>query len=179
MLSPQKSFSLSVVCLYCYGAIVYIAYLYKVQIFLYFTSFILLALISFSILLLHLYVSSVPTEGPCKADFATRVILGFTKGRNNHSFSVFFSPQKNWLFGKSNKYFSENLPSDSECKAFENKSLFNYSTQIWGSWCTYFSSATLKKKWGQWIRNLEDLTRSLHPESFIMLILMTFSGVLT
>ena len=59
-------------------------------------------------------MSSVPTEGPCKADCATRVILGFTKGRNNNSFSVFFSPRKYWLFGKSNKYFSGNLPSDFE-----------------------------------------------------------------
>ena len=48
-------------------------------------------------------------------------------------FQFFFSLRKYWFFRKSNKYFSENLPSDSECKAFENKSLFNYSTQIWGS----------------------------------------------
>ena len=59
-------------------------------------------------------MSSVPTEGPCKADCATRVILGFTKGRNNNSFSVSFSPRKYWLFGKSYKYFSGNLPSDFE-----------------------------------------------------------------
>ena len=34
-------------------------------------------------------------------------------------------------------------------------------------------------KWGQWIRNLEYLTLFIHPQFLIMLILMTFSRLLT
>ena len=70
-------------------------------------------------------MSSVPTEGPCKADCATRVILGFTKGRNNNSFSV-FQPSEVLVLWKIQKIF-----------LWKNMGLLVMM---------YYSSATLKKK---------------------------------
>ena len=124
VLSPQKSFSLSVVCLYCYGAIVYIAYLYKVKIFciLHILSCYHCHLLAFYF---FIFMSLVPTEGPCKADCATRVILGFTKGRNNNSFSV-FQPSEVLVLWKIQKIF-----------LWKNMGLLVMM---------YYSSATLKKK---------------------------------